>query len=220
MIDPETPAGTAFELLLSAMPRIAEAVNQFTSEENQRVALAALLRARGLPDEPTVREATAEPGLSVVPPLADGDPGEHDKDETEPDAPVKASAAVRRRPRKPAAKKSWTRAKDINFRPEGKQSLRDFAAEKVPTTNFEKNAVAVYYLQEILAVDAIEVSHVLAAYTECGWRSPTDPENSLTVTASRKSWLDTSDLKAIVVTHSGRNTVQFDLPRTSAKKSA
>lgn len=220
MIDPELPAGTAFEQLLSVMPRIAEVVNQFTSEENQRVALGVLLRARGLSDEPPAREAAAEPGLSVVPPLADGDTTEHDKGETVPDASVKASATGRRRPRKAAAKKSWSRAKDINFRPEGKQSWRDFVAEKVPVTNFERNLAAVYYLQEILGLDAIDVSHVLAAFAECEWRSPTDPENSLTVTASRKGWLDTSDLKAITVTYRGRNTVQFDLPKVSVKKSA
>ena len=80
--------------------------------------------------------------------------------------------------------------------------------------------VAVYYLQEILGIDAIEVSHVLAAYTECEWRTPATPDNSLIVTACRKSWLDTSDLKAIKITYPGRNTVQFDLPRTSVKKSA
>jgi hypothetical protein len=220
MLDPEPSVGAAFDQLLSAMPRIVEVVNRFSSEENQRVALRALVRAFGVPAEPPVRGEAAEPSLSIVPPPADGQAAGHDNREAVLDAPVGAAATGRRRTRKSAAKKSWSRARDLNFRPAGKPSLRDFAAEKDPASNFEKNVVAVYYLEEVLALDAIDVGHVLAVYTECGWRSPSDPENSLLVTASRKNWLETSDMKAIRLAYQGRNTVEYDLPRASAKKSA
>lgn len=110
-------------------------------------------------------------------------------------------------------KKPSLRAKDINLHPEGKQSLRAFAAEKAPVGFNEMNAVAVYYLQETLALDAIEPGHVLTAFHECGWRVPADPDNALRKTASTKKWLDTSDMKAIRLTFTGRNLVQHDLPR-------
>ena len=44
---PEPHNGANFEELLAVMPRIAEVVNGFTSEGNQRTALSALLRAFG-----------------------------------------------------------------------------------------------------------------------------------------------------------------------------
>jgi hypothetical protein len=128
--------------------------------------------------------------------------------------------ARRTRVRNPAAKKSYARVKDINFRPDGKVSLRDFATEKVPTNNHEKNLVFVYYLEEHLAVSGIGVGHVLAAYDEMGWKSPAIPDNSLMVTASQKNWLDTSDMKSIRTTHGGRNAVQYDMPIKKDSKSA
>lgn len=127
---------------------------------------------------------------------------------------------MRRRIRKSAAKKSWSRTKDINFRPEGRPSLRDFAAQKSPASNNERNVIAVYYLAEVLGIAAIEVGDVLAAYGERGWRPAKAPDNSLMVTACRTGWLETSDMKAIRITHQGRTAVQYDLPRSSAKKSA
>jgi hypothetical protein len=54
MLD-RTPQGEGtFGQLLEAMPRIAEAVNAFTSEKNQRAALDALVRAIGLADQPSM----------------------------------------------------------------------------------------------------------------------------------------------------------------------
>jgi hypothetical protein len=216
MANTQPLAREAFENLLSEMPRIAEAVNLFTSQENQRTALDALLSPFRLPQEPPARAEAARPGLSVVQPADAAHDNGALADEPTPAATSPSGSGRRRGRKKPAA----PRAKDINFRPEGKQSLRDFAAEKTPASFAEMNLVVVYYLEEVLAIPAIEAGHVLAAYTECGWRVPTDPVNALIVTASRKKWLDTSDMKAIHLTFQGRNTVQHDMPRPKAQKSA
>ena len=204
----------SFTELLDAMPRIAEAANAFKSEENQRSVLAVLLRALGLPDQPSIAVGA---GLSVVPPLADhqadsGGEAGHAQDGQ--------AGAARRRSRKSAGKKSWARVHDINFRPAGKEALGDFAASKAPVSFYEKNLVIVYYLEDILEIAPISVGHVLAGYQECGWKSPSDPENSITKTASRKGWLDTSDRTAIRLVHGGRNTVEHDKPIKKDKKSA
>lgn len=219
MIDPEPPSGATFDRLLSAMPSIAEAVNEFSSEETKSTALRALLRAFGLPDEARAGDEAGQPGLSVVPPLADDQPEATDQDEAETDT-SSGRQPTRRRVRKSAAKKSTPRAEDINLRPDGSQSLGEFVEEKKPGNLRERDAVAVFYLKEILGIEAIGVGHVLAAYMECGWRLPRNLENSLSVTASRTKWLNTSDMKAITLTNSGRNLVQLDLPRIKAKKSA
>ena len=212
MLDTEPRPGDAFENLLTAMPRIVQAVNGFTSEENQRTALSALLCAYGIPGELPGSAKPAEPNLSVVPPLDALQPDEHATEETAPGTP---NGSARRRARKSSA----LRPKDIDFRPEGKQSLRDFATEKAPNGSHEMNAVAIAYLQEVLEFDAIEAGHVLAAFIECEWRIPANPENALAKTASMKKWIDTSDMKAIRLTHPGRNLVRYDLPRAT-KKSA
>jgi hypothetical protein len=221
MISPDSPSsGTQFDRLLSEMPRIAEAVNKFASEDNRCVALRVLVRAFGVSDEPPAAEQAAEPILSVVPSLADDSPEDSDQGEAGLGAGAGEPSAARRRARKSAAKKSWPSVTDINFRPEGKPSLREFAKDKAPANLHERNAVAVYYLEEILGIAAIHVGHVLAAYAECEWRYPAKPDNSLQITASTRNWLVTSDMKAIRLTHQGRNLVRFDLPRSSAKKPA
>jgi hypothetical protein len=213
--NPEPHNGVKFEELLSAMPRIAEAVNVFVSEENQRTALSALLRALGHSDESPSHAESAEPSLSVVRSLDLGQSEEHGAEAAVPTRAVGGPAGGRRRNRK----KPSLRALDIDLYPEGKPSLRDFAAQKTPSGHFEMNVAAVYYLQEVLGLEAVEAGHVLTAFNECGWRVPADPVNSLNKTASAKKWLDTSDMRAIRLTFSGRNLVQHDLPK-SAKNSA
>ena len=213
--NPEPRNGAKFEELLSVMPRIAEAVNGFMSEENQLAALSVLLRAFGLPEPPLSRTKPAEPSLSVVRSLDLNRPEEGGAEEAVPPASTSQPTNARRRNRK----KPPLRAKDINLHPEDKQSLREFAAVKSPAGFNEMNAVAVYYLQVVLGLDVIEAGHVLAAYHECGWRVPADPENALMKTASARKWLDTSDMKAIRLTFVGRNVIEHDMPR-NAKNSA
>jgi hypothetical protein len=208
--------GDAFQHLLSVMESIAQAVERFSSEDNQRTILAALLNAYGLPGKPPASTEPHEPGLSVVPPLNPGAPEGRSTDENGPATPSgPADSAKRRSPRK----KSSTGPLDVDFHPDGKQSLRDFVAAKAPANNFEMNTVVVYYLQEVLGETAIETGHVVAGYIDCGWRLPANPDNALSVTASRTKWLNTQDRKAIRLTNQGRNLVAIDLPRKS-KKSA
>ena len=210
------PPGNLLDRLTEAMPKMAEAVNAFTLKDNQRLALQALLAAAGVASGPALApEAPAR--LTMLPDLQPEESS--DEKDTAPEASEPA-APKPTRVRKPAGKRSFARVKDINFRPEGKVSLRDFWAEKKPTNNHEKNLVIVYYLEEYLDVTAIGVGHVLAAYDEVGVKSPAIPDNSLMVTASQKSWLDTSDMKAVKTTHSGRNTIQYDMPIGKDKKSA
>lgn len=204
--------------LLEAMPKMAEAVNAFTDKANRRAALHALLRVAGVPiAQPTKITAEGEPNLSVVPPLEEV--LAEAEDVVEPDAGDEEPRR-RRRNRKSNVRKSWARP-DIDFRPEGKLSLREFYAAKAPTNFYEKNLVFVFYLEDFLPeIESIGIEHVLAAYDAVSEKAPADPENSLVATASRKKWLNTSDLKAITTSHLGREVVKHDLPIVKDKKSA
>lgn len=216
MIESAPRSAGRLQELLDAMPRMAEATNAFESEETKRMALSAMLYAFGLPENPPAPAQSSEPGLSVVTPIHDG-PEDDGTVETTPGS-VGTSTAVGRRSR--PRKKTALRPIDIDFRPEGKPSLREFAADKAPADNNEKNAVAIYYLTEILGMDAVEGGHVLAAYIECEWKIPADPADAIVKTAHRRKWLDSSSLRAIKLTFTGRNLVRHDLPRLTAKKSA
>lgn len=214
-----TPPGDLFDRLTEAMPKMAEAVNAFTLKDNQRLALQALLTAAGVPAAPPAAPGASAP-LTVVPDLPTRDSVEEEPEEISQASEDDSEPAKVKRTRRPNVKKTYPRVKDIDFRPEGKVSLRDFWAQKEPSNNHEKNLVIVYYLEEFLEVSAIEVGHVLAGYDDVGVKSPAIPDNSLMVTASQKRWLDTSDMKAIRTTHGGRNAIQYDMPIKKDTKSA
>jgi hypothetical protein len=204
-----------FERLLDAMPRIAEAVNAFTSEDNQRAALAALVGALGIapgetrvvreplvvpPDEQNSVEATGQIGADADTAVAEASNG-------------KAKPSNRRRH---TAKKPEP-IRDLDFRPEDKQSFKDFDEEKNPRTMDQRNLASVFWLEQVAQVPDISAGHVMAAYKERGWREPANPANALQATASRESWIDTKNMKSIVTTPSGRNQVKFEMPSKATR---
>lgn len=103
--------------------------------------------------------------------------------------------------------------RDLNLRPKGKKSFADFVSEKQPSSNFEKCAVAVYYLKNEIAAGEVTVSHVLTCFKEAHWRVPANLSNTLSLTAFRKGWVDTRGMDNISVTTHGENLIEHDLPR-------
>jgi hypothetical protein len=185
-----------YERLVNAMPAIAEAVNAFSSPDVQRRAFEALLTALA----PTIGSSAASTEE------AEGD--ENGGDERQD----KRGPRQRRRTRKATTRQEVTAARDLDFFPSGKASLRDFAKEKDPKTVDQRNLVAVYYLEQNLGIAEIGPAHVIAAYKTCNWREPSDAPKQLRNTASKLNWIDTSNSKAIKTTPTGRNTVQRDMP--------
>lgn len=202
-----------FDRLLDAMPKIAEAVNAFSSPEVQRRAFDALLGnlAAAVNEAPagTTEERSPNPTESVDGP-GRGAVKEEPKVSADPADEPKGSS---RRSRGRATKKVWSANKNINWMPAGTISLRDFADEKKPANNPERNVVIAYYLVEHLNRESFDVSDVLGGYKAAGWKFPGDPGNSLQVTASSQHWLDTSDMSKIKLLHQGINAVEHELPR-------
>jgi hypothetical protein len=213
----------AFDRLLDAMPRIAEAVNAFDSKSTKRLAMEALIRTIGVPDQngeadppPTQvideSAAAASDGGSVNNHSQKSEQGQ----ENQPaDHPTPARA------RKKKVAPNLQPSRDLDFWPAGAQSLSDLVAEKQPTTNDQKSALVVYWFEEISNLSEFGASHVLSAYKAMKWREPTDLVGSLRVTASRTHWINTSDMKALKITPGGRNLVNHELPaQPKAKKAA
>lgn len=212
-----------FDRLLDAMPRIAEAVNAFSSEKNQRAALNALVRAIGITDADVAASPESLPNSNPAPAVETGEEeAEVSTDLTIesslPPAEVQKTNGVSTSKRRRSPGRKWEPVRDINFRPADKQSFKDLVAEKQPATIDQKNIVAVWWLEQVAEINEIGVGHVMAAYKESDWREPSAPDNALQVTASRENWLDTKNMKAIVTTPSGRNVVQYDMPLKKAKK--
>lgn len=176
-----------YERLIAEMPRIAEVVNAFTSESVQKSAYDALVSAIGAPVAPVLHTVDTSS-------QADQDP-----------KPTPEESKGRRRRSGKAAKRTFSPTKGLVFAPVGKPTLANYITEKAPKTQSEFNLVACYYLSEMMGVEAVDVNHVLAVYREAGRKSPSDPINSLQVTASRTAWIDTENMSDIKVLWAGEN---------------
>ncbi|HXC78688.1 MAG TPA: hypothetical protein VNU19_16755 [Candidatus Acidoferrum sp.] len=193
MTDTETEDG--FQAVLGAMPKIADAVNAFTSEEVQKRAFETLVAALGI----------AGSSAAVIKPVVT----EQEQTGSGADTDAEVSSNGNRRPpaRKRPAKKAYTVPKDLNFSPAGKTSLEEFVAEKKPSNNDERNLVACHYLSEVMGITDIDPAKVLAVYSAAEWTAPAIPDSALRGTASRTGWIDTTNQKAITVPWKGQNQI-------------
>jgi hypothetical protein len=146
-------------------------------------------------------------------------------------APVATAAIRSRRRKRPAGKANGGSAspankpkaapgydKQLNLHPSGKQSLKDFVAEKQPSDNFlEHNVAAAYWLSNVAEAGPVTADQIFTCYRGMSWKLPGDLRNSLQKTAYMKGWLDTSDTDDIKVTPQGLNFVELELPRPPKK---
>ncbi|WP_432477196.1 hypothetical protein [Nocardioides sp. GXQ0305] len=217
MPDPDNPKPDTFDRLLDAMPRIAEAVNAFGSEKNQRAALDALIRAIGVPDETGSADEKANPVLRGLPTLQEPSaPAAKDEDHEESDDDNSPKQAKRRKGKN--GKKSYNVPKNLNFAPSGQPSLYEFIEEKKPRTNDEKSLLACYYLSEMMGFQDVTVERILAVYIAADWSPPAHPDSSLRGAAHRTGWIDTANTDSIKVTWKGETHIKSKMP--GEKKSA
>ncbi|UCI26533.1 hypothetical protein [Mesorhizobium sp. B2-8-5] len=198
--------------LLARMPKIAAAVNEFKSEAIQQSVFNALLTAYGFKVAQATLSNAAQAPDTLQPREAElvaktGDEG----------TPSKAASPPKQmKPRKSSAGANGQNFKflrELDLRPAGKKSFFDFVAEKVPQTNEDKFAVAVYWLEQTAELPAVTADHVGTAFRMVPeWREPSDLKGSLRVASSRKGTIVTSDMDNIRITPQGRNFVDHDLP--------
>jgi hypothetical protein len=104
-----------------------------------------------------------------------------------------------------------TRVKGLDLAPKGKQSFDEFVTEKKPKSQHDKNAVSVYYLTEIAEITPVTSNHVYTCYRDQNWDMPPDMATSLFLTASKKGFIDTSNLENIKIEPRGVNHVERGL---------
>jgi hypothetical protein len=188
------------------MDAIAKAVNSFTSETVQHEAFAALMAAfEG--GRHRAKATQTPPSLS-----------EQETQRAEPAEEAAAAGSLSNGSKVPRSRRAgkdtrneWKMVRDLDLRPEGKQSFADFIEVKQPASNEDRYAVVVYYLSEILGMDVNihQVGTVFRLTKE--WKEPTALASGLRVAASRKGTVSVSN-EEIKLTPAGRNFVEHDLP--------
>lgn len=189
--------GSSLEALLNKMPQIADAVSKFPEAVQQQAFDALMAEATG------GRTTTRESGETSTRTRKKATNG-------------KKSTDGANAPRRSGGPKQLM---DLDLTPRGKVSFHDFVSEKRPKTNHDRNVVSVYYCAGILDVGAVTADHVFTCYRDMGWRLPSpNLNNGLSLTASRKRFIDTSDYDNITLTSKGLNYVEHDLPPKKKEK--
>lgn len=135
----------------------------------------------------------------------------------EPDDDEAASARQKSVSPRNRKRPSYQFVSGLNFRPQGKTSLKEFYAGKMPQDNQAQVTVLIYYLQKVLGCTNITTNHIYSAFKDVGIRTPGDIGKIVRNTASRKGWVDSSDGADLKVTTLGENFVEHDLPKAKER---
>jgi hypothetical protein len=102
---------------------------------------------------------------------------------------------------------------DLNFRPTGKQALREFLDEKSPKNDLEAALAIVYYMQHFMALAKIGPVHLMTAFKEAGKAIPVDVRQTIRNVRKSKIWLTYTDLDDVRTTTRGDNFVEHEMGR-------
>jgi hypothetical protein len=194
--------------LLQRLPEIAKVVNEFKSENVQLRVFDALLDGFDFPVDRGVKNydarVKAEKEVRVS--------GDAPKDMESSPGTASHPKGVRGNKKEGAV----SLVADLNLRPKGTKTLREFYGEKKPTTNEQSFAVMTYYLEKVLGISGISPNHIYTGFKDLDLRVPARLRTVISNSASRHAWIDTSDKENIKLTIHGENFVEHDLP--SSKK--
>lgn len=110
-----------------------------------------------------------------------------------------------------AASNKFSLDRSLNLRPDGMDSLKDFAAKYQLDSTPKQIVVIVYYLNEILELSNINGNHIYTGLDELGVRTPKSLYQIIANTKSRDGWLDYDSMEDIRLSIQGRNAIKHDL---------
>lgn len=129
-----------------------------------------------------------------------------------PESESSEADSPRNKPTRNRKAPSYSFVKDLNLRPDGQVSLRQFYADKKPTDQQEKMTVVLYYLYHVLEIQNVTANHIYTGLKEVDERVPKDIAQALRNISNRKGWVDSSDSDLLKTTVPGDNFVEHDLP--------
>jgi hypothetical protein len=188
------------------------------SNDSVREALKTMVAAMNRP--PQMLHAPKTHGNSATPPAlqeqADPQPESEEAANAENDSAevTDAGAAVVRKQRG-TGKRDYNAGielvPDLNFMPEGQQTLRDFYAEKAPRNDMENFLVVIYYMQHVMHLEKIGPGHVRTAMRDVNVPVPLDIKQTLRNMKAKKIWINFSDIEDIRTTTQGQNYIEHDI---------
>ncbi len=130
-------------------------------------------------------------------------------DQQEPFQPQREKTSPRKTP-------TMSLVKDLDLRPEDKESLREFHSSKAPVGQKENIVIFVYYLTKILEIEGVTPNHIFTCFKDVRVRTPKDLPQAIRNTASKNGWVDSSDGENIKIANHGENFIEHDLPKNSS----
>jgi hypothetical protein len=167
-----------------------------------------------------ISEQRANGKAAVLPPQSEVEEVEEAGDQAEEvEVPGEESAPpIARRTRGTGNKvdrnAGLTLVPNLNFRPDGKQTLKEFLDEKSPKSDMEVTLAAVHYMQHFMALTKIGRSHVMTALKEVKKPIPVDVRQTIRNVKSKKMWLNYTDIEDVKTTTQGENFVEHDMGKS------
>jgi ribosomal protein L1 len=100
---------------------------------------------------------------------------------------------------------------DLNFRPVGEVSLKEFAKGKNPTNDQEYVLVTLHYMQNVMKLSKIGPSHVMTAFKEVSRKIPADIRQAIRNTKNSQIWLDFTEIEELRTTTQGDNQIEHEM---------
>jgi hypothetical protein len=100
---------------------------------------------------------------------------------------------------------------NLDFRPNGKQSLKEFVEKKNPKSDVETVLAVLYYMQHIMGLTKIGPAHVMTAFKEAGKAVPVDLKQTIRNVKKSKMWLNFIDIEDFRTTTQGDNFVEHEM---------
>lgn len=101
--------------------------------------------------------------------------------------------------------------RNLNLRPEGKESLIDFADKFKMDSTSARILVIVYYLREILKLDNISLNYIYTGFDKLNIRVPKSLYQLISDTKNKSGWLEFETMENIGLSIQGRNAIKYDL---------
>lgn len=125
-----------------------------------------------------------------------------------------------KRVKRRSTKESYSIDRHVNLRGDGNNlpSFKTFHSTKNPKSAKEFNAVAVYYLKKKLSVANVTLDQVYTCYDEVSRKPPQAFRQSFIDTKNKEGWVEFDVSGNLDIPHRGITFVEYDLPKTEAKK--
>lgn len=103
---------------------------------------------------------------------------------------------------------------NLNFRPNGGRTLKEFVEEKGPKNDLETVLATIYYMQHDMALAKIGPPHVMTAFKEVGKAIPVDLKQTIRNVKKSRMWLNFTDIEDVRTTTQGDNFVEHEMGKS------